>query len=133
MVYATRARTKRWKRTAPPKRGLAYEQLWRVVDGAVADAFLMHPEYLTKAGERTARQSINKRVVGAVLSFAGQPGRAGSVDNPTANDGLCVTVQAVGHLASDVAFTSVPAACDESGKPGWLLRLSRLKFWRGRG
>ena len=47
----------------------AYRELWRVVDGAVADAFNMHPEYLSaQASPRVVRRSINKRVVGALLA-----------------------------------------------------------------
>lgn len=52
----------------PPKSDTAYRRLWRIVDGAVADAFAMHPEYLKSTrSERFARMSINKRVVGAIL------------------------------------------------------------------
>ena len=61
-----------WKRSKPPKGDEIYKQLWRVVDGAVADAFAMHPDYLTKKGQHghTARLSIVKRVTGSVLSYA---------------------------------------------------------------
>jgi len=62
------------KRSRPPKGGSAYQRLWRVVEGAVADAFAQHPEYLTAVGARgrCARLSVTKRVTGAVLSFAEQ-------------------------------------------------------------
>lgn len=60
-------------KSPPHKTAKAYRELWRVVDGAVADALGMHPDYLaTTARERTVRNSINKRVVGAVLGFAQQ-------------------------------------------------------------
>ncbi len=68
------------KRTYPQKGGPDYHQLWRVVDGAVADAFAMHPDYLTDHGRKRARQSIVKRVVGGVLGYADQvsaQGRSG--------------------------------------------------------
>ena len=67
------------KRTKPQKGGSDYHQLWRVVDGAVADAFAMHPDYLTNHGHSRARQSIVKRVTGAVLGYAAQAahGRSG--------------------------------------------------------
>ncbi len=72
------------RRTAPPvqKTGLNYRQLWRIVDGAVADAFRMHPDYLNPARlEKVTRASVNKRVVGAILGFAeqarGRPGTDG--------------------------------------------------------
>lgn len=64
------------RRTKPPpeKTHPLYREVWRVVDGAVADAFKMHPDYLSKKGRtgRAARRSIVKRVVGAVLGFAEQ-------------------------------------------------------------
>lgn len=51
------------------------------MDGAVADAFKMHPNYLSEDGKRwqTARQSIVKRVVGATMGYAAQAaqGRSG--------------------------------------------------------
>ena len=133
-VVATHVRAKGWRRTRPAKRGDAYEQLWRVVDGAVADALLMHPEYLTKAGQKWARQSINKRVVGAVLGFAGQPARVAETSKAAANDGLCVTVQAVGHLATDGIFVDSRADVISVGKPWrWFAGpLPRPLFLRGR-
>ena len=52
------------------ERSRAYRQLWRIVDGAVFDALYTHQDYLTDKGRRNARESINKRVVGAVLGYA---------------------------------------------------------------
>lgn len=56
------------KRIKPPKKEAfsQYHALWRIVDGAVRDAFLRHPEYLTDAGHRSAQLSIVKRVAGAL-------------------------------------------------------------------
>jgi hypothetical protein len=48
----------------------AHRQLWRVVSGAVTDAFNRHPDYLTRSGRKYAVTSIVKRVTGTVLSFA---------------------------------------------------------------
>lgn len=62
----------------------AYRQLWRVVDGAVFDALYTHQDYLTPKGQRAARMSINKRVVGAVLGFAEQSARGRSGEIPAA-------------------------------------------------
>jgi hypothetical protein len=61
-------------RTRPPKGNRTYRRLWRIVDGAVMDAFKMHPDYLSDKGRRgrAARLSIVKRVTGAVASFAEQ-------------------------------------------------------------
>lgn len=49
-------------------------QMWRVVDGAIMDAFIHHPDYLTMKGSRNqcARRSIAKRVTGSVLSYLEQ-------------------------------------------------------------
>lgn len=56
-------------------RSTAYSELWGVVDGAVADAFNTHPDYLTAKGLRSARTSVTKRVTGTVLGFAAQAAR----------------------------------------------------------
>jgi hypothetical protein len=58
--------------TQPPKGDSAYRQLWEIVDRAVRDAFDRHPEYLTDAGRQAAVQSVNKRVVGAVIGHLAQ-------------------------------------------------------------
>lgn len=75
-------------RTQPVKHGRAYRQLWRIVDGAVADAFAHHPEYLTAAGRQSARRSINKRVTGAVLGYAVEAAKGRSGASPAAESGL---------------------------------------------
>jgi hypothetical protein len=61
------------KRIKPQKRpSVGYSRIWRVVDGAVRDALQNHPDYLSQKGARfsACRQSIVKRVTGAILSFA---------------------------------------------------------------
>lgn len=62
------------KSTKPPKGNKDYKKVWRIIDGAVADAMAMHPDYLTPKGTsgRTARTSIVKRVTGAILSYVEQ-------------------------------------------------------------
>lgn len=52
------------------KGGPEYRQVWRLIDGAVADAFACHPDYLTSKGAQSARTSITKRVTGAVHGYA---------------------------------------------------------------
>ena len=57
------------KRVKPPpqKTNSEYRKLWKIVDGAVADAFLQHKGYLnSKVSHKVVRNSINKRVVGAI-------------------------------------------------------------------
>lgn len=59
------------KRTKAPKEETLYRRLWRIVDGAVADTFAHHPDYLTQKGRHgnAARISLNKRIVGVCKSF----------------------------------------------------------------
>jgi hypothetical protein len=70
-------------RLEPRKLGASptYRQIWRVVDGAVDLALSAHPEYIAPGkNPRTVRNSIVKRVVGAILSYSEQSGwvRSGS-------------------------------------------------------
>jgi hypothetical protein len=70
--------TRKTRRLKPYKMpSKEYRAYWRVVDGAVRNALDMHPDYLTNKGSNrsSARMSIVKRVVGAVLGF--QSERAG--------------------------------------------------------
>jgi len=67
---------KRPRRIKPVKTDDFYHQMWRLVDGAVRKAFMDHPEYLAPSvREKTVRQSINKRVVGALAGFVGETRR----------------------------------------------------------
>lgn len=61
-------------RLRPPKHktGPAYRRVWFVVDGAVLDALKHHPEYIAQGKTRACRESITKRVTGAMLSFMSQ-------------------------------------------------------------
>lgn len=70
------------KRIKPPpqKTSLLYRQIWRIVDGAVVDAFQAHPEYISKGYKvKTVRESVVKRVTGALVGFAEESakGRSG--------------------------------------------------------
>ncbi len=73
------------RRVTVDEKSRAYRQLWRVVDGAVFDALYTHSDYLTDKGRRSARMSINKRVVGAVLGFAEQSAKGRSGAMPAAD------------------------------------------------
>jgi hypothetical protein len=97
----------------------AYGQLWRVVDGAVADALLQHPEYLTPAGRVACQRSITKRVTGAVFGYAEQSARGRSGARPAAVTAACV------------AHAHAPAsACLGQGLRARWERLVRLLFGR---
>lgn len=52
----------------PRQRSDEYKRLWKIVNGAVKQAFDAHPEYLTREGVRfnSARNSVVKRVVGII-------------------------------------------------------------------
>ncbi|NDW00061.1 hypothetical protein [Salipiger sp. PrR002] len=55
----------------------AHRQLWRLVEGAVTDAFRSHPDYLTDRGSRLAVESVTKRVVGTLVGHAIQTREGG--------------------------------------------------------
>ena len=91
-----------------------YRQIWRVVDGAVRATFEAHPEYLApKASVRTVRNSIVKRVTGAIHGYAEQSawGRSGS--SPAAERAGAARTDPAGGAA----YTSASAAliADEAG------------------
>jgi hypothetical protein len=80
------------KRLRPPKDVpySAYHTVFRIVDGAVKDAFNNHPEYVRPEIERVVRMSITKRVTGSIIKYArevrkelaeearGEPGEPGT-------------------------------------------------------
>lgn len=51
--------------------------LWNLVEGAVADAFRSHPDFLTDKGRKTVVRSVTKRVVGQLVGYAKQTLRRG--------------------------------------------------------
>ena len=57
---------KRLRRIKPPKGGPYYKQVWQVVDGALIDCIKMHPEYFPTGQLTVIRNSIVKRITGAV-------------------------------------------------------------------
>lgn len=69
------------KRSLAPKGDTQYRRVWCIVNGAVADAFKMHGDYVDPQRERAARESIVKRVTGAIVSSfpatGGASGRTG--------------------------------------------------------
>ena len=64
-----------------------YRQIWRVVDGTVDLALSAHPEYLNP-GKRvsTIRNSIVKRVVGALHGYSVQTGWTRSGSSPASEN-----------------------------------------------
>ena len=75
------SKRQRWKRAKVPlqkPRG-RYVQIWRIVDGAVADCILHHREYFgsnQQVGD--ARRSIVKRVTGSIIGYLEQSRRGAS-------------------------------------------------------
>jgi len=55
----------------------AHQRLWRMVEGAVMDAFTSHPDYLTDRGSRAAVESVTKRVVGTLVGHANETRKGG--------------------------------------------------------
>ncbi len=68
--------SERPRRIPPVRQGDAYAQLWRLVDGAVADTLGQHPEWVVPGCERRLRRSTTKRVTGQVLAWARERARA---------------------------------------------------------
>ena len=64
------------KRFKPVKPGGDYRRLWRIVDGAVRDCLKMHPDYIDPVKIRRVRESIAKRVTGAVLAYEAEAAKA---------------------------------------------------------
>jgi hypothetical protein len=75
-----KGRRKRLKPEKPIHQKGFNRQIWKVVDGAIRDAFIHHQDYLTAKGIRgaSARRSVAKRVTGAMLSYLEQSGLSGS-------------------------------------------------------
>lgn len=85
---------RRPSRANPARQKPARARLWDIVEGAVHDAFMAHPEYLTDAGARNAATSLVKRIVGRLMGelaneaqqrrpLGGAPGERGQI-NPAA-------------------------------------------------
>ncbi len=87
-------------RLDPMRADIAYRQLWRVIDGQIADAFRQHPDYLTAKGKRAARRSIAKRVTGAVLGYAAEAARGRSGSSPA--------VECVSAVMSETSVAAFP-------------------------
>lgn len=93
-----------------------YRQIWRVVDGAVASAFAAHPDYVASGKKlSTVRNSITKRVTGAIAGYAEQSAwvRSGSIP---ADEMVCETAKlsetrgALGSAPTIAALTDCRAA-----------------------
>lgn len=66
------------RRIRPVRRGDAYGQLWRLVDGALADTLAQHPEWVVQGYEQRLRRSAAKRITGQILAWARERARAES-------------------------------------------------------
>ena len=111
---------------APAEKSLAYQQLWRIVDGAVIDVFKSHKDYLSPKGRRSAKNSIVKRVTGTVLGFAEQSAKGRS--NAAANDDPMRDRQSSGLPRPEEAGGAIPRhpqsiprlhSVKVKHKPGW--------------
>lgn len=81
-----------------------HQQLARVVNGAVTDAFNAHPDYLTRKGHQSARRSIVKRVTGTVLGFAVQHAAKGGVQPASPSQALVTSEAREGGRTSSQPF-----------------------------
>ena len=67
-------------RGRPTRAAMKHEdhaRLWRMVEGAVRDAFNSHPSYLTDHGAQSAVESVTKRVVGTLVGHAKETRKGG--------------------------------------------------------
>lgn len=73
----------RQPRIAPRSGSPEYRQIWRIVDGALRQAFHDHPDYIAR-GKRAdhVRTSLTKRVAGALNSYAEQSAQVRSGSSP---------------------------------------------------
>lgn len=77
----------------------AHQQLYTVVDGAVRDTLLQHPEYLTKSGRRYLAHSVTKRLAGNLAGLAAEKSAArGRQTKPPVQPVLVVSGPAAGDL-----------------------------------
>lgn len=77
---------KKYRRLKPLKKGDDYRRIWRLVDGAVRDAFRSHPDYLPEGRSlKDVRSSIVKRVVGTIKGHVGKPTRGRSGEPPSSS------------------------------------------------
>lgn len=68
------------RRPRPSRAAMKHEdhrRLWRMVEGAVTDAFRSHPDYLTDRGARSAVESVTKRVVGTLVGHTQETRKGG--------------------------------------------------------
>lgn len=82
LYHAPAAKTVRYRIRKP--HGEAHRQIWRLVDGAVRDAFANHPDYLTPLGQGRAVEAVTKRVAGSLFGYATQVARGRSGCEPAA-------------------------------------------------
>lgn len=108
-------------RLTPEKPGSPeYRQIWRIVDGAVASAFAAHPDYVaSNKCLRTVRNSIVKRVVGAVTSHAEQSARVRSGSSPAHDRPAVASTAAEGFALPEPNVRCCPTAAiaGEVGQP----------------
>ncbi|PID95791.1 MAG: hypothetical protein CSA85_00530 [Alphaproteobacteria bacterium] len=83
-------------------------RLWRLVEGAVVDAFHSHPDFLTIAGHRSAVQSVTKRVVGQLVGHAKQAQGAVGPDTGGAGSGGSAEISGA---ASGAGQHLLPLSC----------------------
>jgi hypothetical protein len=106
-VFRAPAAGSRWRRTKLQKcPDATYQQLWRLTDGAVRDAFANHPEYLTDKGRHSATQSVVKRVVGTIHGYATQVARGRS-----GGEADVLVLTAADEIASSSSKGRDPTTC----------------------
>lgn len=78
-----------------------HNALFRLVRGAVRDAFKSHPEYLTDQGRSSAVSSVTKRVVGQIVGRATEARKRGPL----------------GACSGQPVYTDAPGAAGSTAAP----------------
>jgi hypothetical protein len=101
-------------------------RLWKLVEGAVADAFISHPDFLTDKGRATVVRSVTKRVVGQLVDHAKRTLRGGrfcdcqcrGASNKAPDDSSAVAkARANGADDSTVSPDPIPGPATEGRPP----------------
>lgn len=67
------------KKIKPVKAGGDYRRVWRIVDGAIRDCFTHHPDYIDPKKLRATRESLAKRITGALLAHEAEAKAKGPI------------------------------------------------------
>lgn len=74
---------RRLRKIKPVKPGSDYRRIWRIVDGAIRDCAKHHEDYFDPKKLRAARESLAKRITGALLAYEAEAKAKGPIQPKT--------------------------------------------------